>query len=603
MVPALEALDERGAHFVRCRADKRPLTKAWQKNPASLEAAQRHKGLVGVVPASLGCVVVDVDEGGEAAADNVVKLLGQPLARVPTRREGGEHLWYQCPDAEEVGNRVWAHGDIRGAKGYSILWHPERVAEALADTARPLADLNLADLDRLPPKANGGAEGERNITLNGGVYGAKRNGAPIEPHVAAAREAGLPEREIEATVKSAVEAAERDGARKFIPNGYTPAGLAGALNEVGVGLRLNVRRKCYEYEIDGRWEVADDERTAALRRAVIPRYCSAKKGRTVSPLTYSADLFLDLRAALGNGLRVDPFIEWLEGLPAWDGQPRIDGLLSTMFGAAEDDLTRWSSRYIGLGAIQRAYEPGCKLDEVPVLLGEQGVGKSAFTQAWFPLEHAGWHGDAVDLSARFKEQAEAMAGRVVVEISELAGMRKSEIEQVKSFISRQDDGQVRFAYARAAVPTPRRCIFVGTTNEDEALPNDPSGNRRFVVVELEHGCDVEEAAREREPWWGEALARYRQGERANLPRPLHLAARQRAEAHRGRDSLEEEIVNALHDLSQPFSVNDLYFALGGYGGKPPNRAEQMRLTNALKQLGFTSSQATVGGARVRRWSR
>ena len=49
--------------FVLCGADKRPKAKAWLKTPATLDAALRHDGLVGVVPASLGCVVVDVDDG------------------------------------------------------------------------------------------------------------------------------------------------------------------------------------------------------------------------------------------------------------------------------------------------------------------------------------------------------------------------------------------------------------------------------------------------------------------------------------------------------------------------------------------------------------
>ena len=368
MPGALEALAEAGAHFVLCGADKRPRTKAWQENPAPLAKVLRHKGPVGVVPASLGCVVIDVDKGGEAAADNVVKLLGQARARIPTRRSGGQHLWYQCRDAEEVGNRAWRHGDIRGAKGYAILWDAESVAEGLADTSRPLTDLNRADLGRLPAKANGGAVGERNDTLNKRVYLATRNGSPIEPHVAAAREAGLSEREIEATVKSAVEAAERDGARTVVPNYMDPAGFAMALEATGVPMRFNTRASRYEYEINGVWEVADDRRDAWLRKEVIPAACSCKKGNAVQRLRYGAELFYELRHALGNDRRVDPFLAWLEALPEWDGTPRIDGLLSTMFGAEDDALSTWASRYIGLGAIQRAYQPGCQLHEVPVLL-------------------------------------------------------------------------------------------------------------------------------------------------------------------------------------------------------------------------------------------
>ena len=602
MPDPLAALAEAGAHLVICRPDKRPQASAWQKTPAPLDAALQHKGPVGVVPASLGCVVIDIDQGGAEASEAVIATLGRPLARVPTRREGGEHIWYRCRDAERVGNRTWAHGDIRGAKGYAILWKPELVAEGLA-SAGLVADLLESELDQLPRKVNGGAVGERNDTLNKGVYLATRNGAPIEPVVAAAREAGLPEREIEATVKSAKVAGERDGARVFIANARTPAGLAAALNAVGVGLRLNTRSKRYEYRVEGAWVNADDEVTAHLCRRAIPNACSAKKGDQVQALTYGRDMFLELRAALGHEARVDPFIAWLDELPPWDGVPRIDGLLTGMFGAADDALSKWASCYIGIGSIQRAYEPGATLDEVPVLIGEQGCGKSAFVREWFSEDQYEWHGDAMDLAAPHKQQAEALAGRVVIELSEMTGIRKAELERLKSFITRRDDGQHRGAYRRATEPSPRRCIFVGTSNELEALPNDPSGNRRFVVIELRHGCDVQAAARGRVQWWAEALARYHAGEPANLPRELMPEAAERAETHRGRDALEEEVTLAAVDLDSEFTLGDLHQQVFGHGSRPADKATQMRLSAALRNLGFSRTQRLRDGARQWVWRR
>ena len=602
---ALTALAEEGAHFVLCGADKRPKAKAWHKAPASLDAALRHKGLVGAVPASLGCVVVDVDEGGDEARQAVISQLGRPVAEVPTRRDGGWHLWFKCRDAKEIGNRAWQGGDIRGAKGQAILWAPDLVAEGLARKA-PVADLMAIDLDRLPSKRGGGAVGERNNTLNKGVFLATCNGEPIEGHVDAAREAGLPEREIAATVNSAVSAGTRRGARTLVTNARSPDGLAYCLNELGVGLRLNTRAKRYEYRIDGAWLVADDERDAWLRGEIAKTFSAKSGSNDAMPLKYSAEMFLDLRRALGNNLRIDPFRNWLEGeLPPWDGKPRIDGLLCQMFGADDTRLVRWASRYIGIGAIQRAFQPGAKIDEVPVLLGDQGSGKSAFVRAWFSESQHEWHGDGVDLGARPKEQSEQLSGRVVCELSELAGIRKAEIEKLKAFVTRQDDGQFRWAYARSPVPSPRVCIFVGTTNEPECLPNDPSGNRRFVVIELAHSCDVQAAAIDREQWWAETLARYHDGERANLPRDLHLAAADQAEAHRARDSLEEEIRDAMVDLDVAgFTLNELSAAVFLHGdGRPPDKPLQMRLSAALRNLGFKRVQAQRHGVRQYLWRR
>ena len=136
----------------------------------------------------------------------------------------------------------------------------------------------------------------------------------------------------------------------------------------------------------------------------------------------------------------------------WDNKPRIDGLLSRLFGAADDDLSRWASRYIGLGALQRSYQPGSKLDETPVLIGDQDVGKSAFTKAWFDAEHIHWHGEGADLAAKGKEQAEALDGRVIVELSELDGVKKADITKLKAFLTRTDDGSFRRAYAMFTQP-------------------------------------------------------------------------------------------------------------------------------------------------------
>ena len=612
---ALASLHEAGAHFVRMKllsnGDKTIAESAgYKERSATLKQVQLHNGakqLVAVMPASLGFVVVDVDYGGEQAAAEVVARYGPPLAKVPTRGKGGLHLWYRCHDAGDIGARKWRDGDCIGT-GNAVLWDAPLLAAALAVTSRSQDTLTAAQLAQLPPLSERGngkggddwAEGNRNETLYKRLVAAYRRNASadeIEAIEQEAREAGLSEREIAATAESAKKGAERAGIRTLVPNAWSPAGLAFCLEQLGIGLRLNVRARRYEYRNAGKWVDADDERDARLRHEIAERFC-CKKGSTQQRLKYSPEMFHDLRRALGDGLRRDPFRDWLETLPTWDSTPRIDGLLSAMFGAEDDPLTRWASRYIGLGAVQRAYEPGGKLDEVPILLGEQGVGKSAFVLAWIPDDQPEWHGDAVDLSARAKEQAEQMAGAVVSELSELSGIRKAELERLKSFVTRRDDGQFRWAYARAPVRSPRRCVFVGSTNEADCLPNDPSGNRRFVVVELMHGCAVEARGEaERVQWWAEALARYRAGERANLPRDLIPLAADRAEEHRDSDALEEEIRTALVDLGAEFTINELHDAIDF--GRPLDKALQMRLGTALRNLGFKRAKR----AAQRVWTR
>ena len=114
----------------------------------------------------------------------------------------------------------------------------------------------------------------------------------------------------------------------------------------------------------------------------------------------------------------------------------------------------------------------------------QGIGKSALLLNIFPPEHAGWMNDGLHLAADPKVRAEALLGRVVVEAGEMAGSTRADLESLKAFVSRQDDGGVRLAFRRNPEPAPRRCIIVGTSNRLDVLPNDPTGNRRFVPVVL-----------------------------------------------------------------------------------------------------------------------
>ena len=295
--------------------------------------------------------------------------------------------------------------------------------------------------------------------------------------------------------------------------------LEAVLGYLGVELRFNIRARRIEiregelgFLEDAEWMPATDRRIADLFDNIEGNYWVATKNGTVR-LRYGRELRADTINALTHRREVDPFIEWLEDLPEWDGHELLDTVLTRNFGAPDDALSRWASKAPLIGAIRRAYEPGAKLDEIPILIGPQGIGKSAYVRSLLPPEFPEWHGDAIDLSAPNKEKAEALQGRVIVELSELSGLRRAEIEGVKSFVTRLDDGQHRAAYARNPETALRRCVFVGTSNDNSPLPNDPSGNRRFVPVVLSSGIWIEDIVDEvRELWWAEALARYHAGE-------------------------------------------------------------------------------------------
>ena len=204
---ALEALHEHGAHFVLAGQDKRPIAREWQKMRPELATVIAHAkadGLVGVIPASLDCFVVDVDEGGTSGVEALQEALGAPITVIATRREGGCHVWHRAPDSV-VGNRKWqlngAAGDIRGSAGFIILWNPARLADALA---RYFADANPADPAVLTSPPTNGARGPE--AVRNAPVGARNSTLFREltrAYRAAALDNGMPALEFEATSASA----------------------------------------------------------------------------------------------------------------------------------------------------------------------------------------------------------------------------------------------------------------------------------------------------------------------------------------------------------------------------------------------------------------
>ena len=254
------------------------------------------------------------------------------------------------------------------------------------------------------------------------------------------------------------------------------------------------------------------------------------------PLNYGRELWSDCLNAILRYHEVDPFKEWLEYyLPDWDGENRLDPMLAKLFHADPDELSAWAGRYLCLGCVQRTYEPGCQLDEIPVLIGPQGIGKTSLLTSLVPPEMPNLYTPGLRWDTWPERQVEATRQRAIVEVSEMAGRSRAEVEHIKAFVTTRDDGAIRLPYARTPEPMPRRFIIVATTNNKHDLPNDPSGNRRFVPIVLSKGSNIEEWMRiVRNQLWAEALHEYRSGKRANLPRVLHNAAALRAEEHRER---------------------------------------------------------------------
>lgn len=173
-----------------------------------------------------------------------------------------------------------------------------------------------------------------------------------------------------------------------------------------------------------------------------------------------------------------PVRDYLKNLPEWDGVPRMETLFIDYLGAEDEDYTREVTKRWMIAAISRAKRPGVKFDYIPVLSGPGGIGKSTLVAKL----GGPWFSDSLSFEdMKDKTAAEKIQGTWINEISELKGMRKMDIESVKSFVSRTED-RYRAAYGRRTESYRRGCIFIGTSNADDYL-KDITGNRRFWPID------------------------------------------------------------------------------------------------------------------------
>lgn len=220
--------------------------------------------------------------------------------------------------------------------------------------------------------------------------------------------------------------------------------------------------------------------------------------------------------------RRHPVREYLDSL-RWDGVERLDTLIASYIGAEDNELNRAMTRKIFTAAVRRVYEPGCKFDYCLILSGGEGIGKSTFLK----IMGGDWFSDSI-ITTEGKEGMESLRQAWIIELAELASIKRSDVEQVKNFLSKQED-IYRAAYGKRTNHYPRQCVFFGTTNEASFLKGD-TGNRRFWVIPVDAGLRkiegdlFERLKADRDQLWAEAVVRYRQGEK------LYLDAEQEAEA-------------------------------------------------------------------------
>lgn len=234
----------------------------------------------------------------------------------------------------------------------------------------------------------------------------------------------------------------------------------------------------------------------------------------------------------------DPMKQWIDGL-TWDGTARLDGWLHRVCGVPDSALNRGIGRAWMVGLAARASAEadgrGVKMDSVLVLQGGEGIGKSSVGAIlggdWFAEFSASLNGD---------EAFYVIEKSMVLEFGELDALSRSEATRVKSLVTSQVD-TFRRKFATQATPRPRRCVFIGTTNEVEFLGKDMTTRRWWVVPCGTRNFDLRWLRDNRDQLIAEAKAAWDAGELPMLPEEVRGAHKQAVSAVQTAHPFEELI--------------------------------------------------------------
>lgn len=276
-----------------------------------------------------------------------------------------------------------------------------------------------------------------------------------------------------------------------------------------------------------KWEDKDDNGLALYIKRVLGFY---------APNITAAGLL-----EFSGKIEFNPVQEYLKSCK-WDGVPRLDTLFIDYLGAADNLYTRAVTRKAFTAAVARAMTPGCKYDNMVILSGPQGIGKSTLLSTM-----AGdWFNDSIR-TFEGKDASELLQGTWLVEVAELDAFRGSDVSRIKQFLSVRTD-KFRKAYGRNTGEYPRSCVFFGTTNASEYL-RDKTGNRRFWPIDT----SVQPATKnifnqlqnERDQLWAEAFVRWQAGEPLYLEGEVKKIAEEYQEGHRETSAREATVLGFI----------------------------------------------------------
>lgn len=370
-----------------------------------------------------------------------------------------------------------------------------------------------------------------------------------------------------------------------------PDNLAHYFTRKDISLRLNT--------FAGYREVANGAHWRRIRNADYDDWWSDISRYGYRPQFSAFRRFLNETA---GRVQANPVAEYLhDSWQRWDRASRIDTWLSDYLGVENTPLHRAFGRVFLIGAVWRALQPGCKFDYMLVLEGVQGQKKSLALEK---LAGASWFTNQLRLGSDAKKIIEQTPGKWIVETAELSGMAKSQIEDLKRFITDQVD-IARGAYEYVAEECPRHFVMVGTTNEvGTPYLRDQTGNRRFLPVEVGRTgpLDPDGIEKIRDQLWGEATAYVLFDELPVLPEALVPLAREAQALRTESDPITERLDELFGDVeSGRIEKEAVWRALGMDNAGKRDQRSMNTITRGMRKLGWSAKQHKQVGNSTPRW--
>ncbi len=281
--------------------------------------------------------------------------------------------------------------------------------------------------------------------------------------------------------------------------------------------------------------------------------------------------------------------EWMDSLE-WDHHERLPNLFAAAFGADESEYTSAVGRCWFVSMAARTYQPGCKVDTMPVFEGPQGIRKSSSLAAiggkWFAEMHE-------DITS--KDFLQNLAGKLLIEVSELHSFRRAEINRIKGIISCASD-RYRVSYGRRAEDHPRRGVWAGTTNTNDWVEDD-TGARRFWPIACSK-IDLEYLRKHREQLFAEAVWRFKAGESWwDIDPEL---AKKETDQRREPDQWTDAVLHYCQ-FKREVTVAEILSQVISLPLKDQGKGEQMRVASIFRLAGFIKKSAWRDGRIVKIW--